>query len=423
MNSSFARTVLALAATAALASCTTPAPPDESTPPEAAWGRQFGTSSTDFVWDIAIDADGNTYVTGATLGGLEGTSAGGNDAYVRSYDADGDLRWTRQYGSPEDDYASAIASDGHGNIYVAGSTYGALDGANAGNTDAYLRSLDADGNHRWTHQFVLAGADGAYGVATDAGGNVYATGAIGGIGDNAGSSDGFVVSYDSDGNHRWSDFFGSTGLDVGLDVTVDLEGNTYVAGHTQGDLEGANVGGDDAFVRMYDATGTHVWTRQFGTGSDDFGYGIAVDADGNSFVAGYTTGDLEGVAAGLGDAFVRSYDRDGTLRWTRQYGTTSADGAFDIAIDAEGNTYGTGFTQGALDGANAGGNDVFVRSYDPNGSLRWTRQFGTGASDRGLAIALDTDGRAYSAGNTYGALEGAHAGSADGFVRLVVPND
>jgi len=329
------------------------------------WTRQFGTSSSDVALGIASDASGNVYTTGYTDGALEGSNAGGFDAFIRSYDSDGNLRWTRQFGTSSSDIARGIASDANGNVYTTGETFGALEGANAGSWDAFIRSYDSDGNHRWTRQFDASSNNFARGIATDADGNIYATGYTDGAleGSNAGNDDAFIRSYDSDGNHRWTRQFGSSSNDRTLGIATDANGNVYTTGYTNGALEGTNAGSFDAFIRSYDGSGNHRWTRQFGTNSGDAALGIATDANGNVYTTGETFGALEGSNAGNSDAFIRSYDSSGNLRWTRQFGTSSTDVAYGIATDASGNIYTTGETSGALEGSNAGGNDAFIRSY------------------------------------------------------------
>jgi hypothetical protein len=119
----------------------------------------------------------------------------------------------------------------------------------------------------------------------------------------------------------------------------------------------------DTITLTIDPAGALRWTRQFGTSGDDIARGIATDPSGNATTTGNTSGALEGSIASSSDAFIRSYDRDGNHRWTRQFGTSSTDVALAITTDANGNTYTTGNTDGALEGSNAGGWDVFIRSY------------------------------------------------------------
>ena len=382
------------------------------------WTRQFGTNSSDFAYGIATDTNGNVYITGFTEGALEGDNAGHGDAFIRSYDSDGNTRWTHQFGSDDLDAASGVATDANGNVYVAGYTLGAREGADAGSGDAFIRSYDSDGNLRWTHQFGTDRSDAASGVATDANGNVYVSGSTMGDleGTNAGGHDVFIRSYDSDGNLRWTRQFGSGSSDYTNGVATDANGNVYVTGRTFGALAGPITGTVDAFIRSYDNSGDLRWTRQFGTDDLDVTNGIATDVNGNVYVVG-RTGALTGPDAGNPNAFIRSYDGNGNLRWTQQIGSGSYDEANGVATDSSGNVYASGGTEGALAGDNAGSVDAFIRSFDSDGNLRWTRQFGTSSADVATGVATDTNGNVYTTGYTAGALIGASAGFEDVFIR------
>jgi hypothetical protein len=336
-------------------------------PGTLAWTRQFGTSSSDTANGIATDASGNVYATGYTEGALEGASAGSDDAFIRSYDSNGNHRWTRQFGTSSNDVALGIATDANGNVYAAGYTGGALEGTSAGGRDAFIRSYDSSGTHRWTRQFGTSSYDDAHGIAADANGNVYATGSTGGAleGTNAGNGDAFIRSYDSEGNHRWTRQFGTISSENAYGIAADANGNVYATGYTFGALEGTSVGDRDAFISSYDSSGALRWTRQFGTSRSDTASGIATDANGNVYIAGHTEGALEGPNAGNYDAFIRSYDSSGNHRWTRQFGTSSYDDAHGAATDANGNVYTTGETNGALEGINTGSYDAFITKHGP----------------------------------------------------------
>ena len=364
------------------------------------WSRAFGTSDYDWAAGVAVDGAGNVLVSGWTMGSLEATNAGGEDAFVKKYDPDGSVVWARQFGTSGDDVAWDVAVDGSGNVLVAGWTYGSLEGASAGGSDAFVRKYDADGSVVWTRQFGTSDDDFARGVAVDASGNVLVSGNTRGSleGANAGNLDAFVRKYDADGSVVWTRQFGTSGLDGANGVAVDTSGNVLVAGWTRGSLEGVNAGGADAFVRKYDPDGTVVWTRQFGTSDDDFARGVAVDESGNVLVSGDTRGSLEGESAGGADAYVRKYDPDGSVVWTRQFGTSSDDTAGAVAVDGSGNVLVSGDTQGSLEGANAGLTDAFVRKYDADGIVVWTRQVGENSNDVGPGVAADAAGNVLAVG-------------------------
>lgn len=169
------------------------------------------------------------------------------------------------------------------------------------------------------------------------------------------------------------------------------------------------------------SAGDVLWTRQFGTsGTDVATGGVAVDALGRAYVAGRTSGALDGPNAGDTDAFVRSYAADGTLRWGRQFGTAAGDEVGQVAVDAAGNVYVVGGTDGDLEGVALGVGDAFVRAFDEAGTVRWTRQFGSPANDVAAAAAVAA-GRLAVAGYTLGDVGGPNAGSYDGFVRVFQP--
>ena len=160
---------------------------------------------------------------------------------------------------------------------------------------------------------------------------------------------------------EWTRQFGTSEFDRAQVVSADASG-IYVFGATGGTLPGqTSAGGNDVFVRKYDAAGNEVWTRQFGSASSDEALGISVDASG-IYVSGDTAGTLPGqTSAGGTDGFVRKYDADGTEVWTLQFGTSSVEFTVGISVAASG-IYVAGGTAGTLPGqaANAGDFDAFV---------------------------------------------------------------
>jgi len=332
--------------------------------------------------------------------------------------------WTRQFGTGGDDVVWAVAVDAAGNVFAAGSTSGDLQGnGSAGFRDAFLRKVDAQGNEVWTRQFGTGGNDDAFAVAVDAAGNAVVAGATRGAleGTNKGGQDAFVRRYDANGNEGWTRQFGTDNLDEALGVALDGAGNVVVVGTTRGNLAGTSEGLDDAFARMYDANGTEVWTRRFGTARYDNAWGVAVDGAGFVFVAGTTTGRLAGANQGDFDAFVRKLDANGNESWTRQFGSAGPEDAVAVATDAAGNVLVAGYTFGSLEGNTSGGYDAFVRKLDGGGGEVWTRQIGTGGDDYAYGVAVGAGGRVVVGGRTGGDLAGNLGGGSDGFVRVLSP--
>ncbi len=341
------------------------------------WTSQFGTSAKDVANSVAVDGSGNVYVVGDTLGtfnGQTGTSPGISDAFVRKYDSAGNVLWTQQVGTTngEAEHGNGVTVDGSGNVYVVGDTTGALSGqANVGANDAWVRKYDSDGSVLWTRQFGTGTGDGAASVSVDGSGNVYVAGTtwgnLAGQG-NAGGNDAFVRKYDSAGTALWTRLVGTANTDVGDTVLVDGSGNAYLVGLVSAALPGqTSAGAQDGFVRKYDSAGSVLWTQQFGTSSGDFVQAASMDGSGNVYVAGMTGGTFAGqTSPGENDAFVRKYDGTGAAQWTRQFGSSGDDQATGVSIEGSGNVVVAGWTNGTLPGqTNAGDDDVFVTRLIP----------------------------------------------------------
>jgi hypothetical protein len=400
---------------------------------EIVWTRQFGTLYSEAIYGTSVDSSG-VYVAGYTAGTLQGeTSLGGDDAFVRKYDHDGTEMWTRQFGTSGSDCAWAVTVDSSG-VYVAGVTSGTLPGQTSlGDKDAFVRKYDHDGSEVWIRQFGTSGDDGALDVSVDSSG-VYITGWTSGTlpgQTSLGGNDAFVRKYDHDGTEMWtrqfgtSVYVGTSGSECARAGSVDSSG-VYVAGYTTGTLPGQTRppgwnSDSDTFVRKYDHDGTEVWTRQFGTYSDELPRTVSVDSSG-VYVAGHIDGAFPfpgQTSLGGDDAFVRKYDHDGTEMWTHQFGTSGRDYAYEVSMDSSG-VYVAGHTTGALPGQTSlGGDDAFVRKYHHDGSEVWIRQFGTSGDDFARAVSVDSSG-VYVSGDIIGTFPGqTNLGGRDAFVVMI----
>lgn len=296
------------------------------------WTRKLATEGWDHATSVTVDEEGSIYVGGDTSGVIGEKNIAAVDSFVSKFDEGGGLIWTCQFGNSASVNNSqalrSIASDGLGNLYVTGHT--AAD-ARWSNNDAYVTKLDSEGNLLWTRQFGTNRHDYGIAIAADNLGNVFVTGTT--FGDLGGPhtggtiiSDAFVSKFDGEGNLRWSRQLAGAYNDYGFAAAVDGTGNVYVAGATNSELGETYDGGfHDPFVAKYNTDGDRVWIRQDGTAGSDEAYGIALDGEGGLYISGNIEGTVDLIPSSKGSTFVTKYDLDGNLAWTRNINEGSGD--------------------------------------------------------------------------------------------------
>ena len=388
--------------------------------PALVYSTYLGGSADDAGVGIAVDAAGNAYVTGSTASANFPTTAGafqttlggggvGFDAFVTKLNSTGSALLYSTYlgGSNNDDSGVGIAVDGAGNAYVTGSAFstdfpttpGAFQSSFGGVRDAFVTKLNPTGS-TLVYSTYLGGTgdDGGVSIAVDTAGSAYVSGfAQAGFptttaafqpGFGGGPYDAFVTKLGSTGSALvYSTYLGGSGDDeVFGGLAVDASGNAYVTGFTtsanfpttpgafQTTFGGAGpLGFGDAFVTKLNSTGSMpVFSTYLGGSGDDFGAGIAVDGNGNAYIAGSTAstnfpttpGAFQTTFGGsgplgLGDAFVTKLNPTGSaLIYSTYLGGSGDDFASRIAVDVlpnpsayvTGNTASTNFptTAGAF---------------------------------------------------------------------------
>ena len=220
------------------------------------WVEMFGTTTVDRARAVVSVGDGGAIVAGETLGNLGGPSAGSLDAFLARYDSAGNQLWMRQFGSSNADRAWALAPDSAGGVMVAGATTGSLAGPNFGSWDAFVARYDGAGNQLWIRQFGSTSVDWATALAPDGNGGVFVSGYTGGSlgGVATGSRDVFQAHYDSAGNQTWIRQFGTVQEDRGYAVASDGATGVFVGGETAGVLGSANAGLLDAFIGKFSSS-------------------------------------------------------------------------------------------------------------------------------------------------------------------------
>ncbi|MBM4253061.1 MAG: hypothetical protein FJ146_13905 [Deltaproteobacteria bacterium] len=355
---------------------------------------------------ITRDTNGNYYVAGETNADMDGQVIGSNlDAFISKYDSGFNLIWTRLIGPRHLSYTASprhIYIDSNFNVYIAGFTTGSIDGnVRLGTTDAFVTKFDSTGTKLWTRQIgATSGATTrAYGVGVDSSGNVFIGGdtsaSIQGAAMIGTTQDGFIAKFDGSGNALWAKHIGLAGsATMGTAAAIDPNGNFYLTGWTNGNLDGVTKSGSYAFfVTKYDGAGNRQWTRLNGPNSGGAAArAIATDSSSNVYITGETTGVVAGVAmAGVQDTLTIKYNSAGTLQWMQQIGNFGSSlYTYGVSATPSGEAYISGYsTGGGIDGnAQIGTRDAYIVKYDGNGNRLWTRVNGASGKDSyGVAVA------------------------------------
>ena len=261
------------------------------------WEQHLGSADIDVGSAIAVDAAGNVVITGTTDGTLPGSpeaNAGLADVFVAKYDTNGTMLWVHQLGYDGADRAARVAADGAGNSYVTGFLEGSEYDGRPPTT--FVAKYDANGLQVWLQHFA------GDAIAVDDSGNIYLAGSSKGTMQgapetSAGAYDLFVAKYDTDGARQWIHQLGSASDDYGNAIALDGSGNVFVTGTTYGTLPGAataNAGAGDMFVAKYDSDGAKQWVEQLGSVAEDGAASIGVDGSGISYITGVTGGTMPG---------------------------------------------------------------------------------------------------------------------------------
>jgi hypothetical protein len=174
-----------------------------------------------------------------------------------------------------------------------------------------------------------------------------------------------------DPSYQWHTFYGSNGWDRGTGIALDASGNVYVTGYSATTWNGpsgesplhAHSGGEDIVVLKLSSSGAYQWHTFYGSGDRDEGLGIALDASGDVYVAGRSDGSWNGSSgqsplhahSGSYDLVVLKLSSSGEYQWHTFYGSDDWDEGDAIALDASGNVYVTGESQASWKGPSGEG--------------------------------------------------------------------
>jgi hypothetical protein len=422
--------------------------------PLMTYSTLVGTNDFNAATAIAVDSAGAAYIAGytdsdalPTANPAQNFNSGSVAVFVAKLNPAGNtLEYCTYMGGSDDDRGYGIAVDSSGSAYVTGTTTSrdfptrhAEQSSLAGSRNAFVFKLNALGDMLEFSTFLGgSGADTGYGIAVDVAGNSYIVGdttslnfpASGYQTANRGSQDAFVAKLSPNGQQLlFSTYLGGGGADHGGAIAVDSGGTVYVTGYTwssnfptENPFQSGIAGQCNAYVARLSANGNSLLFSTYLGGSGctmaypETGQGIALDAQGNAYVAGVTSSSdfpllnaLQEQLQGSTDVFVAKFNSAGALLFSTYIGGSGVDVGNAIAVDASGAIYVAGYTYstdfpvtaGALQLANAGSCDAFLFKLSPTGdTLLYATYLGGSGADTASGVALDSNGNVYLGGWT-----------------------
>ncbi len=336
--------------------------------------------------DLALDAAGNTYVTGSSFNGAN------YDMVTVKYDADGNEIWRTSYGGAGIDEATAIVLDGNNDVLITG--YRFVSGSDY--DIATVKYNGVTGAEIWSALFTGSALfDGGKDVTVDASNNVIVTGTHS---FSATDIDYRVIKYNSAGVQQWTYSNGTTLNDEGKVVVTDAVGNIYVAGHSEFSTATTYV---DFLVLKFSPAGALLFsvTRDSGFNKLDTPHAMKLDASGNIYVGGqgFTTVQNEE------DYLLMKFNNTGTFQWLQVYAgdAEALDRINALDVDqTSGNIFVTGRSKSI-----ASSEDYYTIAYSPAGAVLWSDRFSSAGLgfDEGADIALGASGNLYVTGYSYNA--------------------
>ena len=412
------------------------------------WESDRKNTEINGILSETYDNNGNLYIAGyfsnsITFGTTTLQSANTEDnttdILLLKQDNSGNVIWGKRAGGINDEYATSVATDISGNIYLTGyftSPLLSFDSIVLTNTasdttaDIFLAKFNSNGNILWAINAGGSGNDNDPSVAVDNSGNVYLTGnftsPVFNIGSssfiNNGGNDFFVAKFSNNGNMIWAESAGSDCNDHSGSITFDESGSIINTGYftsrnlTINTILLQNTSTDttaDVYISKYDNNGNILWAKSVDGVSDDFAGSVKTDSDENIFVAGYyyspgLTSDnttINNVNPGFSDVFILKYDTSGNLIWAITEGGSENDRFNSIDLDGNGNVFAAGVFEGTdfIAGSNAlfnyGGKDMLIIKYDSSGILKWAEYTGGSDDDIANSIVVDPTGYGYVSGN------------------------
>jgi hypothetical protein len=369
------------------------------------------------------------------VGTLTFSCNGTTDIFLSKLDKLGNLVWARNSSGIGGAKSSSLALDHNGNIFVTGEYFGGMsvptgNFANVTGTDAFLIKIDSAGNYKWAKHIGNSSWVEGKAVKTDAYGNVYLAGLFN---DSADFDPGqgthymngdfalFIAKYDSAGNYIWSksiDHVANSNTDL-IWLELDQSGNLFLSGIFQDSVDFdpeptysyIYSPSSGVYLSKFDTSGNFIWVKSIGYDATAV---MTMDSTGSFYFNGnanqytdFDPGPGQVYSAAGGGHFLAKWDSAGNFVWQKDLIV----GAYSIISDQSANIYCIGEFTGTADFdpgpgtysvTSSGSNDIVISKFDSMGNFNWAKLFSAPGQHSGYSIALDQHLNVYTTGTFMG---------------------
>ena len=408
--------------------------------PDWLWAKAVGGIGGESGTSVKVDNRGNSYVTGyfdspLIIGSDTLDNKGSGDIFLLKYDSKGNVLWAKSAGGNGYDYASCLALDSNGNCYITGYFRSSIIGfdsltitktSGGQHSDLFIVKYDSSGYVKWAKSAHGDSEDDSRSIWVENNGDFYITGSfysssiyfdtIQLTNNYHDYADFYIAKYNTLGKVKWVKSAVGNHYDFGNSVSVDHSGNCYVTGNFNSTsiifdsltLTNTTAGEfANLFIVKYDSSGNALWVKSTQGTSDAHGESIWAEGNGNLYISGsfysssinFDTINLTNHSYNKADLFIAKHNALGDVVWAKSAGGEGDDNSSNITADESGNLYITGdfgSSSVSFDNYNLINSDeyddMFIVKYNSNGNVNWAKSAGGYYYDFGTSLSIDPDG-------------------------------
>jgi hypothetical protein len=257
---------------------------------------------------------------------------------------------------------------------------GTSDSMQLGMNKMYLIKTDVGGDTLWAKQYWGNNGENAFTGKQTADGGYVVTGSTGSYG--AGLTDAMSMKVDGNGDLQWAKSYGGSDFDYLYDIHENSDATLMMTGYT----ESTGAGDRDYLLIKTAANGDTLWTKTYGGSDSDWAWDIDQTTTGGYVIGGKS--ESFSSSAGDADLFVVNTDANGNVQWAKSYGGASPEIAYTVKQTSDGGY----IIAGSTESFGTGQSDILVVKTDANGTTLWAKAYGGSGYDEGRDIVQTSDG-------------------------------